>query len=164
MHTRLPQTRSYRQFIVVVAIVFLQKSRKLRPSGGYMYRKKLFKMLISTTCLKTVEIGETHLFPHFLNNYPSLLSNVRTIISTIALVRTALVIDQSDQSFFFFRRVFLWFFLFLSLSLSVCCSSGSSKNSWRNRGEKKRDSRHWGRRTSTTIARSLRRRWSNDFR
>ena len=141
MHTRLPQTRSYRQFIVVVAIVFLQKSRELRPSGGYMYRKKLFKMLISTTCLKTVEIGETHLFPHFLNNYPILLSNVRTIISTIALVRTALVIDQSDQSFFFFRRVFLWFFLFLSLSLFLFAVALGAAKTAGGTEERKRETR-----------------------
>ena len=39
--------------------IFLQKSRKLRPSGGYIFKKKLVKMLISTTYSKIIEIGET---------------------------------------------------------------------------------------------------------
>ena len=50
---------------------FLQKSWKLRPNGDYIHREKLFKMLISTTYSKIVEIRET-LAPgplSFLNNY-----------------------------------------------------------------------------------------------
>ena len=41
---------------------FLQKSRKLNPSGGYIHRKKLLKMLISITYSKIVEIVLPPLF------------------------------------------------------------------------------------------------------
>lgn len=65
LHICNHRCRYKRKTVYIIAILFLQISQK-KSNGGNMQRKKLLKILFSTTYLKIIKINKTSPIP---NNY-----------------------------------------------------------------------------------------------